>query len=172
MKVRQHRGGLAESMATQVEIESTREALWQYILKAWSQLSAGDWFKTELLSIEFYDHDERIGQDVYHVKLKGLGLVAITDSLPEDWNNAAVEMLGLGARAPVGSNMPRNIAAYTEAGDFSYPAYLSINERTDGVIAVTARERGHQGNKTVTFEMSKQDLERFFEDGLRRLRPL
>ena len=42
----------------------------------------------------------------------------------------------------------KNIAAYTEEG-IEYPAYLSVNQESDGTISITLRERGHGGEKSA-----------------------
>lgn len=53
----------------------------------------------------------------------------------------------------------KNIAAFTEATSEPYPAYLSINRNADGsVITITARERGHGGEKQVTLEIPEAEL--------------
>ena len=47
----------------------------------------------------------------------------------------------------------------TEATSEPYPAYLSINRNADGsVITITARERGHNGEKQVTLEIPEEEL--------------
>ena len=52
-----------------------------------------------------------------------------------------------------------NIAAFTEATVEPYPAYLSINRNADGsIITITARERGHNGEKQVMLEIPEADL--------------
>ena len=52
----------------------------------------------------------------------------------------------------------KNIAAFTEATAESYPAYVSINREADGTIKLTARERGHGGEKQVTLEIPQRAL--------------
>ena len=53
----------------------------------------------------------------------------------------------------------KNIAAFTETTGEPYPAYVSINRNDDGsVITITARERGHNGEKQVTLEIPEDEL--------------
>lgn len=58
----------------------------------------------------------------------------------------------------------KNIAAFTEAAE-SYPAFVSINRDSDGGnITLTARERGHNGNKVVTLEITQDELHKLAVD--------
>lgn len=50
----------------------------------------------------------------------------------------------------------KHIAAFTEVTPGHYPAYLSINQETDGTFMMVARERG--GKKEVKFEVPESDL--------------
>ena len=69
------------------------------------------------------------------------------------------ELLDLNTNEKEQSVETKNIAAFTEATNEPYPAYLSINRNADGsVITVTARERGHNGEKQVTLEIPEADL--------------
>ena len=53
----------------------------------------------------------------------------------------------------------KNIAAFTEVIGESFPAFVSINRNEDGSrITLTARERGHNGEKQVTLEIPHDDL--------------
>ena len=56
----------------------------------------------------------------------------------------------------------KNIAAFTE----STPdlAYVSIIRDPEGRYTITARERGHDGNKMVTMEIPEADLQRLGEE--------
>lgn len=50
-----------------------------------------------------------------------------------------------------------NLFAHTEA--FApFPAYVTVNRETDGRLTLTVRERGHNGTKTATIEMSAAEL--------------
>lgn len=61
-----------------------------------------------------------------------------------------------------------NIAAYTESGA-SFPAFISINRESDGRFTITARERGHNGEKLVTLEIPEAELGQFAEEIIDRL---
>lgn len=55
--------------------------------------------------------------------------------------------------------MRKNIAAFTETNyTGSYPAYISINREENNTISIIARERGHDGNKSVRMEISEEEL--------------
>ncbi len=54
--------------------------------------------------------------------------------------------------------MRTNLYAYTEAHN-QYPAYVSVNREEDGRLTMTVRERGHDGNKTATIELSEETLD-------------
>ena len=81
-KFREHRGGLAESMATTVDI-STYIALLEYahkLLDPWD-------VKFDRLEITHYGYDERIEWDCYLVSVPGYGVLGYTngpvDALPK-----------------------------------------------------------------------------------------
>lgn len=59
----------------------------------------------------------------------------------------------------------RNLAAFTEATNEPYPAYASLNEEADGAVTLTVRERGHEGNKTATITLDRDQLEKFLAEG-------
>ena len=56
--------------------------------------------------------------------------------------------------------MSRYIAAFTEAAA-SYPAYLSVNREGHNSNVLTARERGHNGNRMVSVHINDAELEAF-----------
>ena len=49
--------------------------------------------------------------------------------------------------------MRTNLYAYTEPQG-SFPAYVSVNREEDGRVTMTVRERGHNGEKAATVELS------------------
>lgn len=59
----------------------------------------------------------------------------------------------------------QHISAYTEPG-VSYPAFVALNREPDGRLTVTARERGHDGNKVVQLDITPEALEVFVTDAL------
>lgn len=78
MKIREHRSGFDESMATVQNIIPMRSFLAGYI--------HGKWFKNikerispEDVTIEPYGYDKRNGWDTYIVSVKGLGVFGFTD---------------------------------------------------------------------------------------------
>jgi hypothetical protein len=76
MKIRIHRGGLAESMATIANIEPTAEAIAEYLRSHWGGLGYGV-FSNDI-TVEPYCRDDRIGWDTYIVLMKDCA-VAFTD---------------------------------------------------------------------------------------------
>ena len=59
----------------------------------------------------------------------------------------------------IGTTMERkHIASFTEQTKENFPAYVSINRENDGSYVITARERGHGGNKTVTITIPASAL--------------
>lgn len=76
MKIRIHKGGLAESMKTVTEIEPTTEAIAEYLRSQWDSLGYGVY--PENIRVEPYGFDERIEWNTYIVLLDGNG-VAFTD---------------------------------------------------------------------------------------------
>jgi len=75
MKLRQHRGGLEESMATTIEIEPTMEALLAAVRASMSPLSVAD----DSLSVKPYGFDKRINWDTHIVEIQGFGVYGFTD---------------------------------------------------------------------------------------------
>lgn len=76
MKFREHRGGLAESMETTIELED-RAALIAHCRALLDQWYFS--FRDEDLSVEPYGRDERIGWDTHIVTIKGYGVMGFTD---------------------------------------------------------------------------------------------
>jgi hypothetical protein len=78
MKLRQHRGGLAESMATTVEIEATMPSLlaaMRPVMAPW-----GVDLTPDMVHVEPYGGiDKRIGWDTYIVTMDGRGVYGFTD---------------------------------------------------------------------------------------------
>lgn len=77
MKFRQHHGGLAESMATTVELNSKEE-----FLAYFHQLIESTGYTYGTLSFIQYGFDSRINQDTYLVSLKGYGVLGMLDGPP------------------------------------------------------------------------------------------
>jgi hypothetical protein len=78
MKFREHRGGIVDSMMTEVEIEPTRDALLAVLSdKRW--LGIREVLKRESLRVEPYIYDERIDWDTHIVSVDGYGVVGFTD---------------------------------------------------------------------------------------------
>jgi len=76
IKYRDHRGSLAESMATVQEFEK-REGLIKYLKYDMKGFSVP--FKAEDLKIEKYMFDERIGWDTFIVTIENFGVVGFTN---------------------------------------------------------------------------------------------
>jgi hypothetical protein len=79
MKYRDHRGGLAESLETMVDLPATRAALIAHLATTWP-FSCG--LALDDLTIERYHEsgDERIGwKEVWIVALPGFGVIGFTD---------------------------------------------------------------------------------------------
>lgn len=78
MKIREHKGLLADSMETIRDIEPTFESLIECIKKSfesWPSFS----FLPEQIKIEPYCFDERIGWNTYIVTIDGYGVFGFTD---------------------------------------------------------------------------------------------
>lgn len=82
VKIRQHRGGLIESMATVVEIEGTRQSLVEFVQKLFKESCIGfddkpveDW----QIKHEAYGFDARIQWNTYVVRIEGYGVLGFTD---------------------------------------------------------------------------------------------
>jgi hypothetical protein len=88
MKYRDHRGGLAESLETMVELPPTREALIAHLATTWpfySGLPELDTARLEGVTVRRYHEggDERIGwKEVWIVVLPGFGVLGFTDGDP------------------------------------------------------------------------------------------
>lgn len=80
MKIREHRGGLAESMKTVAEIEPTLEALTNYVNSKISKYYKHT-FTADEICIEKYGReiDTRIGWNTHLVSIKGYGVFGMTD---------------------------------------------------------------------------------------------
>lgn len=73
------------------------------------------------------------------------------------------------------------VAAFTEVGRPSYPAFVSINREKDGLYSITVRTRGHDGNQMATIDKMSRDAirslawdilegdDKLFRDELRKL---
>lgn len=54
--------------------------------------------------------------------------------------------------------MQTNLYAHTEA-HHPYPAFVSVNRQDDGRVLMTVRERGHNGERMATIELSDEVLD-------------
>ena len=77
MKLREHRGGLSESMATVIEIAPTHEALVDAVRKAMPPGLWGD--SSTRVVVSPYGFDARIGWDTHIVTIQGYGCFGFTD---------------------------------------------------------------------------------------------
>lgn len=92
MKLRQHRGGLAESMETVVEIEPTKDALMAAVHSVLSR--SGFELTDDMLHVEPYAFDSRIQWDAHIVTIDGYGVYGFTDG-----PLGAARRCGMGAAA-------------------------------------------------------------------------
>ncbi|MCK9567521.1 hypothetical protein M0R72_01065 [Candidatus Pacearchaeota archaeon] len=77
MKLRQHRGGLAESMATTIEIEPTMEALLVAIRERYKGLMD---VADDAVSVNPHGHhDKRNNWNTHIVVIQGFGVYGFTD---------------------------------------------------------------------------------------------
>jgi hypothetical protein len=89
MKYRDHRGGLAESLATMVDLPATRKALIAHLATTWpftQGLSGLDAKRLAEIKVERYHErgDERIGwKEVWIVILPDFGVLGFTDGDPQ-----------------------------------------------------------------------------------------
>ena len=89
MKYRDHRGGLAQSLATMVELSTTREALIAHLATTWPfRQGLADLGADRLAEIKverYYEGgDERIGwKEVWIVILPDFGVLGFTDGEPQ-----------------------------------------------------------------------------------------
>ena len=82
MRIRAHRGGLDESMATVAEIEPTAQAVADHITTAWKLLlGPGKTITPEIVKVGKYGDgiDTRIGWDTYIITVDGHGVFGMTD---------------------------------------------------------------------------------------------
>lgn len=78
MKFREHRGGLAESMDTVIEV-SDGEALLEHVRNLAQRWPTFPAITAETVHVEPYGRDERIGWDTHIVTLDGYGVLGFTD---------------------------------------------------------------------------------------------
>lgn len=76
MKVREHRGSLADSMRTVREVAG-REELFKLIRETLAPF--GELVEPEQIKIEPYGRDERIGWDTYLISVQGYGVWGMAD---------------------------------------------------------------------------------------------
>jgi hypothetical protein len=83
MLYRDHRGGLAESMETMVELPSTREALIAHLAKTWP-FNRGVAERLASVTVKrYHGADDRIGwKEVWIVVLPDFGVLGFTDGDP------------------------------------------------------------------------------------------
>jgi hypothetical protein len=79
MKLREHRGGLAESMETTIEIVANMRALREHINK---ELSPNLVVTEGMLHVEPYGFDDRIKWHTFIVTIDGYGVFGFTDAMP------------------------------------------------------------------------------------------
>ncbi len=75
-KFREHRGGLAESLETTVEVQ-TKAELAAHMRSKISPF--GFFFEDDDLTVEPYGFDDRIGWDTYIVQIDGYGVAGFTN---------------------------------------------------------------------------------------------
>ncbi|CAH0316934.1 hypothetical protein SRABI89_05085 [Pseudomonas koreensis] len=76
MKIKMHKGSLAESMMTAAEIEPNVEAVSAYLIR--QGVRQADVAPGQVKSVP-YGKDDRIGWDVHLVMIEGAGVIAATD---------------------------------------------------------------------------------------------
>jgi len=79
LKVRKHRGGYEDSMATAAEIEPTVAALIAYFFAADTPLSVLRKYRKTLKVDPYYGVDSRNGWNTYIVTLPNHGVLGFTD---------------------------------------------------------------------------------------------
>ena len=91
MRIRQHTGGLSESLATTQDIPATAQAVADYFNKRWgAPVGWGDAVAPADIEVKPYCRDDRIGWDTHIVtwKQRHWGAVGFTDGpleeLPHD----------------------------------------------------------------------------------------
>lgn len=78
-QIREHRGGLAESMAT-VRTVADRAELLKVVRESFAVFSvSGIHVEPDMLIVEPYAKDERIGWDTYLISVKGYGVWGMSD---------------------------------------------------------------------------------------------
>lgn len=77
MRVREHRGTLAESLATVFKVETKSQLLDE--INARSETH----FREDDLAITHLGMDERCGWDTYAISLRGYGMFGYCDAMPE-----------------------------------------------------------------------------------------
>lgn len=77
MRLREHRAGLAESLATTIDIEPTTDALIDAINKSYA--SSGITINAESVHVRPYCFDERIGWNTHIVEIDNRGVFGFTD---------------------------------------------------------------------------------------------
>ena len=88
MKFREHRGGLAESMETLVELPSTVEALVNHLNDKCKMFE----FKAEDLRLKYTGPDRRIGWgQSWYVYFEGFGVIGMADEAPRDAPESAFD---------------------------------------------------------------------------------
>ena len=81
MLFREHRGTLADSMATAIPLASDKQSLVKYINGLNLFLDNRNIGEEEII-IESYGFDERINWDTYIVRINGYGVVGFTNMSP------------------------------------------------------------------------------------------
>ena len=80
MKIREHRGLLADSMETVREIEPTKEALFKLIKESFKNWPTMLKIEEKDIHIKpYHGFDDRIGWDTYRVTIDGYGVFGFTD---------------------------------------------------------------------------------------------
>lgn len=81
MKIREHRGGYADSMATTAEIEPTILAVVNYVMETYK----GSVVHPDSIKVRKYGAgvDARNGWDTHLVTIEGFGVFGMTDGMPE-----------------------------------------------------------------------------------------
>lgn len=78
MKLRQHKGGYAESMATVIEIDPTQAALLNAIKEA-AVVGTPDPLTEDMIGVTFASVDPRSGWYTHIVTIRGWGVYGYTD---------------------------------------------------------------------------------------------
>ena len=79
MQIRQHRGTLADSMKTVVEIENTKKAVFDIVNKTIP-------CSIDSIQVKFYTYDDRIKWYCHVVTVDGYGVYGFTDCKLADGN--------------------------------------------------------------------------------------